>query len=515
MATMTAHPPLQPAEPEPLPRTEFLLLLVVAGAIALLHIFTNSRYGIHRDELQFLADARHLDWGFVAYPPLTPFVERVSMAIFGLNLVGLRLASVLVQALAVVATGLMARELGGARLAQFTAALLVAVSPLPLFEGTEFQYSSFDYLWWVLAAYFIIRLLKSGNPRWWLAIGASVGVGLMTKYTMCFFVAGIVAGLLLTSARRFLLTPWFWAGATLAAIIVLPNAIWQIRHGLISYHFLQHIHVRDVGQGRDKGFLTGQLWICASAAAVPLWIAGLVSFFRSSRYRMLAWMYVVPLALFFFGKGRNYYLAPVYPMLIAMGAVLAERRLATKFSVLWRRVIAGVYFSGVLAGAAYVCAIIIPFASSGPLIHFALEKNGDLREEFGWEDLVRTAAAVRDTVPEQQRPHVGIIVGNYGEGGAIEILGPNLGLPAPISMTNSAWLRGYPTPTPDTLIVIGFSQESADEKFTACRLAAHRANPLPFPELDNEESADHEDIFLCGPPRLPWPQFWEQNQRYG
>src|SRR5208282_4532176 len=119
------------------------------------------------DELQFLSDARHLDWGFVAYPPFTPFVERIGLGLFGLSMQGLRLFSVLAQAAAIVVAGLMAKELGGARLAQATAAIAVAFSPLPLFNGTEFQYTSFDFLWWVLIAYFTVRLLKSDNPRWW------------------------------------------------------------------------------------------------------------------------------------------------------------------------------------------------------------------------------------------------------------------------------------------------------------------------------------------------------------
>ncbi len=101
---------------------------------------------VSSDEFQFLSDARHLDWGFVAYPPLTPFVERIGLEVFGVSLVGLRLFSVIAQALAIVVTGLMAWELGGGRLAQVTAALVVATSGLPVFEGTEFQYSSFDYL---------------------------------------------------------------------------------------------------------------------------------------------------------------------------------------------------------------------------------------------------------------------------------------------------------------------------------------------------------------------------------
>ncbi|MGC9225572.1 MAG: hypothetical protein ACP5E2_16810, partial [Terracidiphilus sp.] len=127
-------------------RADVAILISIAAAVALLHLLTNSRYGFHRDELQFLSDARHLDWGFVAYPPFTPFVERVSLALFGLNMVGLRLFSVLAQAAVVVLTGLMARDLDGSRLAQVTAALAVALSAVPLFEGTVFQYTSFSFL---------------------------------------------------------------------------------------------------------------------------------------------------------------------------------------------------------------------------------------------------------------------------------------------------------------------------------------------------------------------------------
>ena len=170
-------------------------------------------------------------------------------------MVGLRLFSVISQALAVVVTGLMARELGGGRLAQVTAALAIALSPLPLFEGTEFQYTTFDYLWWVLIAYFVIRLLKTENPRWWLAIGATIGVGFLTKYTMGFYLCGILGGVLLTRARRYLASGWFWGGMALGFVICSPNLIWQTQHGFISLHFLQHIHTRDVGEGRANGFL--------------------------------------------------------------------------------------------------------------------------------------------------------------------------------------------------------------------------------------------------------------------
>ncbi len=488
-----------------------LVLIGIATAVGLVHVLTNGRYGFHRDELQTLSDALHLDWGFVAYPPFTPFIERIGLALFGHSLVGLRLFSVIAQCAAIVVTGLMARELGGRRLAQVTAALAVALSGLPIFEATEFQYSSFDYLWWVLIAYFVIRLLKSENPRWWIAIGAAAGVGLQTKYTMGFFLAGVFASLLLTPVRRFLASRWLWAGVAIAVLIFLPNLLWQIRHNFISLQFLHHIHVRDVGEGRAEGFVQMQFWLCANLFAAPLWIAGLVAFFRDRRYRMLGWMYVVPFALFLIAKGRFYYLAAAYPMLFAMGAVVGERWVES-LTLIKRRTVEAVFFTGLAICGLGIAAVLVPLASSGPLQQFALSKNGDLREEIGWNELVKTIAEIRDSLPPEQRNSFGIFVGNYGEQGAVEILGPAYGLPAPISATNSAWLRGYPTPPPSTLIVVGYPQSSIERRFTNCRVAGHNGNSEG---VKNEESEDHPDIFVCGPPRLPWPELWNELQNFG
>jgi hypothetical protein len=492
-------------------RIDKAVLLGIAGAVALVHLLTNNRYGFHRDELQTLSDALHLDWGFVAYPPFTPFVERISLGIFGLSLVGLRLFSVIAQAAAVVMTGLMARELGGGRLAQVTAALAIALSPLPLFEGTEFQYTTFDYLWWVLIGYFVICLLRTEDPRWCLAIGATVGVGLMTKYTMCFYGAGIAGGLLLTRARRFLASGWFWGGGALAVAICLPNLVWQVRHGFISLHFLQHIHLRDVSEGRANGLVRDQFRICANLAAAPLWIAGLLCFFRDQRYRMLGWMYVIPLMLFVVGKGRGYYLGAAYPMLFAMGAAAGERWIES-LSRLWRLLVEGAFFTGLVTYGLLLGAVIIPLASHGALKEFALKNNGDLREEIGWNELVKTVADIRDSLPAEQRKSARVLVGNYGEQGAIEILGSAYRLPTPLSGTNSAWLRGYPIPPPSTLIVVGWSRKGADETFESCRLVGHNENPYG---VENEESRDHPDIFVCGGPRKSWDEFWKEYQAFG
>ena len=486
-------------------------VLLIAALFGVAHLLTNGQYGFHRDEWQFLSDAQHLDWGFVPYPPLTAALEYLGLKMFGLSLIGLRLFSVLAQMLVILASGWMARDLGGGRLAQSFTALAVALSPLPMFEATEFQYSSFDLLWWVLIAWCVIRLLRDDEPRWWMAIGVLAGLGLQTKYSIAFELAGVLVGVLLTDARRHLRNGWFWAGGVAGLLIIAPNLVWLIRHDFVSYHFLQGIHARDVHQGRADGYLRDQLLLNANLFAAPVWLTGLFACCKQRRYRMLAWMYAVPLLLFLLARGRFYYTCGAYPMLLAMGSVVSEQWLRS-LRPAWRIGIATLMFSGVCAIGVYAALRIVPIASSGPLRDFALHNNGDLREEIGWNELVAQVAAIRDALPAEQQANLGIAVGNYGEYGAIALLGPRYHLPPPISTVNSAWLRGYPQPAPTTLIVLGNSQERVDQLLTDCRLAGHVSNALG---VLNEESRDHPDIFVCGHARGPWSEFWKHGPDFG
>jgi len=307
-----------------------VLIILGLARIALL-LLNNPQYGWHRDELDMLDNAQVLAWGYVSYPPLAPFVARIALVLFGPSLTGVRLFASLAMAAVMVLAGLIARELGGGRLAQALAAVATGISPIQLLAGTMFSYSSFDCLWWVLTAYLVICLLKSGDARWWLAIGLVFGLGMMTKYLFAVLIAAVAIGVLLTPARRFPRSPWLWVGAALSLVLVLPNLAWQIRHGFISLEFMRWIHGRDILIGRTAGFIPEQFYFSANLATIPLWIAGLVSCLaggRSQRFRILAWMYLIPLALLIYLQGRSYYLAPAYPTLIAAGAVVTESWLA-------------------------------------------------------------------------------------------------------------------------------------------------------------------------------------------
>jgi 4-amino-4-deoxy-L-arabinose transferase-like glycosyltransferase len=468
-----------------------------------------GRYGFNRDELAILEDGRHLAWGYVAYPPLTPFFGRLALALFGTSLVGFRFFSALVQAISVVLTSCMAKDMGGRRAAQIVAAC--ASIPFSLGAGALMQYVSFDYFAWVLTAFFLVRLLKTSNPRYFLLVGASIGLGMSAKYTMLFFAMGVLAGIIL-SARKYLRTIWPWLGLLVSLLIVAPNFLWQVQHHFVTYDFLRFIHQRDVAEGLTQSFLPDQLEM--TLLSFPLWIAGLYFCLRSREgrnFRALGWMFIVTLALFLIAKGRGYYLAPAYPMLYAACGVWGERWLST-LSIGRAQAVRTAVSAGLALGILGAMAVALPLAPiHSAWFRFADRVNLTLRDEIGWEDLVSTLAQVRDSLPPESRAHLGILAENYGEVGAINLYGPSRGLPRAISGVNSSWERGYGSPAPQTLIIVGFPRAFVEANFDSCALAAQNTNSLG---VVNEETTERREIFLCGPPKAGWQQFWRAFQYY-
>ena len=490
------------------------VLLIPAAALLLIHTLTNGQYGFHRDELLTLDNARHLDWGFVSYPPLTPAIGRVALALFGTSLIGFRFFAGVAVSVAMVLAGLIAREFGGSRRAQVLAVLAVGIAPIALAEGALFQYVSFDYLWRLLVIYFVVRLVNTRGPRWWLAIGAAIGLGMQTRYTMAFCVAGMAGGMILTKARRYLLSPWLYIGAVAAVLIFTPNLIWQMQHQFITLDFLNSIHARDIHIGRTTGFLKEQWIVCANPFTLPLWCAGLYYLFfhnEGKKFRWLGWMYVITMGLFVIANARSYYSGPLYPMLLAGGSVLWERWVA-RMRTLASRVAQGITWTALAGGAALAAVFAMPIVPVNSALWAIAGKNYDLREEIGWPDLVATVGGVYHSLPAGERGHTGILAGNYGEAGAIDLYGPAQGLPRAISGVNSYWLRGYGQPAPRAVIVVGFSEAFVKRNFRKYELVAHVTNRYG---VENEESHDHPDIFLCRDLLQPWPEFWKTFRYFG
>ncbi|HSM13327.1 MAG TPA: glycosyltransferase family 39 protein, partial [Thermoanaerobaculia bacterium] len=412
-----------------LDRNDLLLLALAAGKL-LLNVAFHGRYGWFRDELYYLACSDHLAWGYVDQPPLSIAILAATRALAGDSIWAVRFPAALAGAVAVVLTGLIARRLGGGRFAQLLAALAVALSGVVLGNaGRFFSMNAFDLMLWAAASYVLVVLLEQERPRLWLAFGAIAGLGLLNKYSMLFLGLGVVVGLVATSQRRHFARRWIWLGGLVAALIVLPHVLWEVRNGWPSIEFMRNASGEKNVALSPLAFLRDQVMMFGIAQA-PLWIAGLAffAFHRDGRrLRPLAWLYPVVFFTMVFNGAKAYYLTPIYFPYLAAGAVWLERG----------TVAAGA--SRLLRPAAVVAllvlgAISLPFAIPVlPVDRFVVyaralgqapraEENHELAElpqyyadMFGWEELAEGVGRIaRERLSEAEREQAVVYVRNYG-----------------------------------------------------------------------------------------------------
>src|SRR5215471_12645923 len=224
------------------PHFNDLVLIAFFSAVALLvHLLTNGRYGYFRDELYYLACARHLDFGYVDQPPLSILLLRFSQLFMGDSLFAIRLLPALAGAATVALTGIIARELGGHRWAVVLGCAATLCALFYLAVGNFFSMNAFEPLFWMGAIYLVVRIINGGSPTLWLWLGLVLGLGLENKHSTTFFGAGILVGLLLTPERRHFAQKWIWLGGLIAFVIALPNVLWEARYHWPTYELLSNI----------------------------------------------------------------------------------------------------------------------------------------------------------------------------------------------------------------------------------------------------------------------------------
>ena len=490
-------------------RRDVFVLSALAALVIVAHFLMGNGYGFHRDELQFLDDARHLGWGFVPYPPMTSFFGRMAIALFGISVQVFRLPAVVVNAVSLVLVGLMARELGGRRGAQVVALLLSL--PLALAFSSLMQYTTFDMLAWTVLILSTALVLRTGDERFWIGAGLGLGLGVLSKYAIAFPLVSLLAGIvLLPSQRHHLKSRWFWMGAGVAVVVAAPNLIWLARHHFITLQMEHYIHLRDVRHGRAAGYFTDQLKFMMFG--LPFAVGGLIALLRSPRFRLLSVFYVGPFVLFALMKGRGYYLLPAYAVLYAAGAVGLERWLAARAKAV-RGVVYGAVVVAVLLEVGAVAWEALPIWRPGSAAwNWQMKHNDDMANEVGWPEFVAQVAAVRDALPPEERKQYAVLAENYGEAGAIALYGPKYGLPVPIATVNDFHDRGWGPFEPQTLIVVGGNLEHESTFFEGCSVVA--TVHLPY-GVQDEETEDHPQILVCHHLKETWPVVWGRSQDFG
>jgi hypothetical protein len=402
------------------------------------------------------------------------------------------------MALVVVLVALLARELRGGAAAQFLAAVCAGVSAMVLLAGHLLSTETFDVLVWVAVVVLVARLLEGGDPRLWLLVGATVGVGLENKHLPLLLIAALVVGLALDRQLLAVLrSPWVWGGAGIALLLWLPNLMWQATHGWPQLELAGQIGGDEGGDNRTM--LVPLQFLLIGPPLAPVWIAGLVALLRNRdlrAWRPLGTAYLVLLVILFVLGGKGYYAAPLLLCLLAPGAIVVEHWSAGRSL---RRV---VLIVAVVLTAATSAVIALPLVPVDRLADTPIpDLNEEAGETVGWPELVRSVARVRDALPHAERDRAVVFTENYGEAGAVDRYGPALGIPRAYSGHNAYWRFGKPPDGAAPVIVLGY--EGVPPNFAGCRRAASVDNGVG---VENEEQGGA--VWLCAGPQLPWSRLW-------
>ena len=476
MASTAPTPPAPDRNHQSFFANGMAVIWAIAVANLLFHIYFNNRYGYFRDEFDYMSCGDHLAWGYVDQPPLIPFLIHICRAVLGDSLRSIRFIPALASSLLIVQTAAIARELGGRRYALLLSAVCALIAPQYLSNGSLLGTNCLEPNLWMGCAYFAILAINRNDPRCWFWFGVVAGLGLEEKYSIAVFGLGMVVGLLLTEQRRVFLNKWIWLGGLAAFLIFLPNVLWNIKYNWPFVQLMRAIRAegRDVVLGPFPYFF--QQTLLVNPLAAPIWLGGLFALLLSARlkpYRALGWCYLVCYTVFFTLHGKNYYLAPIYPMLLAAGAVVIE-------SAIDGRGNAGPEIDGrknprhrrqwlkpaialvLLASGAHLTPVVVPVLSPDGFLAYTkylpfklpVMEHSHARaalpqwysDQFGWKEIADEAAVAWNRIPADDRHDCGIFAQDYGQAGAIDFFGRRDGLPPALSGHQTWFLwgpRGY------------------------------------------------------------------------
>jgi len=490
---------------------------VLGLGLMLFHLVVSRQYGFHGDELYFIVCGERPAWGYVDHPPLVPMIARVMTDIFGVHLLALRAPLAVALGISCMLTGWLARRLGAGRFGEFLAALSFAFAPLLLRTGAFLNIPCFEILLWLIVAHVLVTLCTRDDARWWLVIGALAGLMLLNKHTTLFLGAGLGVGMLLTPRRRDLLTPWPWLGGALALLIFLPNLIWQYQHEWATLEFVRTLNATVMQTTSRVEFVAAQILLMNLFNMIVLG-AGLIFYLCSAGgrpFRMLGWIFVSVAIIMIALQAKVYYLAPAYPLLLAGGAVLLERRMVGRIGLVLR----GALCVALVGMGAIFAPILTPIgdlawkdAYTLRVLGFMLKDGADLSFDFHYqhgrpEQLQAFLKVYRGLSPEDQARAV-ILTHEYDTASNVNVFGPALGLPSGIGGNNNYYLWGPGDATGECVIAFGYKEELLRECFGEVQEAG------AAPGILHRAEEPTRPIYVCRAPRAPVATLWPKFKRY-
>ncbi|HLA56942.1 MAG TPA: glycosyltransferase family 39 protein [Flavobacterium sp.] len=485
---------------------KYLPIIAILSLVKLcIHLIGNRNYGFHRDELLHLSVSLHLDWGYMEFPPFIAWIGKLAYVIFGYSLSGVRIFPTLAGITILVLCCLMAKELGGKSKSVMLAGVSVLMF-LPYFRNhCLFQPVAFDQLFWTMGFYFLLRYVNTQNNKYLVFLGITAGFGLMNKYTFLIWGIGIVAGLLFYEKGKLFRNKWLYVSGLVAFLIFVPNIIWQVNH---HFPILMHLEALKKSQLDEIGpydFLLDQLSL---PLTFVLALIGLLAFFfdqNLKKHKSFGVAVLVIFAVMWITQSKSYYFFAAYPILFAAGAVKIEKFFQNKPN--WNYAVMAV----LILPKVYYIPKLIPVLPIEDFVRYEhlrpdnsghIELTGDYADMFGWNEQVKLVDSIYKSLPTKDKANCIIFAGNYGEAGAIEILGKPYNLPDPVCANGSFWLWGTGNTNGETCITIGVEKGVVEHLFEECRLVKIITHKYAIDEENNIP------VYICHMPKVDIRKIW-------
>jgi len=432
--------------------SSFILIFVLIKVG--LNLLAISHFGFHRDEFLHLVLADHLDWGYKEVPPFIAFLAKISSVAFGSSVFAARLFPTLFGGLIILLTGLITVELGGKRFAIALACLAMIFSPAFAASDYLFQPVVFDQFWWVLAVWLLARYSNTSSVKYLYFLGITVGLGLLTKYSMAFFTFSLLTGILISKQRKMLFNRHILGAALVAVLVFMPNIIWQLTHHLPVITHMKTLQKEQLDYIKPSDFIMQELMV--NGIALFVWLTGFIFLLFSVRlhkFQFLGIAFVIIFAFLLFMNGKSYYLFGAYPMLFAAGGFGFERWLKASGYALRGLVIAIFTIPNLILFP--LVLPLFPLNQTVSIFKFMHDHSTALRFAVTWEDhkvhattqdyadmlgwdemAAKVDSAWHQLTPEQQK-HTQIYADNYGEAGALHHFNKQNNLPDVISLDSS------------------------------------------------------------------------------
>lgn len=442
-------------------------VLLIALLQLVLHLWVAAHDNFFRDEFYYIAASRHLDFGYVDFPPLVAWATAGVRLVLGDSLVALRLLPALAAVLVILLTADMVARLGGGLPAQVLAAVSVGLGPVFIGASGLMSTDPLDQLWWAVCAWILLRLIKDQNRRLWVLFGLSAGLGLLSKLTVGFYAGALLLGLLLSGQRKLLFNRGLILGGVLAILLISPYILWNAAHRFPTLEFTRsYAGGKTYQQVGPLEFVIQQITV-HNPVAFPLWLGALyflVFTERGKPYRLFAWAHILLLVLFALLKTKFYWLSPAYPALFAFGAYGLELLIQQRPRLAWLQptAIGVIGLTGLL---------LVPFAIPILPVQTYIQLSGSstlpqvFADRYGWHELVRDVKQAYDKLSPPEKAEACVFTSNYGEAGAIDFYGPALGLPKAISGHNSYFVWGPRGCTGNVLITVNVPMADLVQSF--------------------------------------------------